>query len=571
MEGRARGRQWAGLGAGVLLLTVATWLYHGYRWSIWPQLGTLDHVYRYAGEFSNDFYTSVEAPQWAFAHLLGWLGPGLTEAALGVFWVLSMLVLWGSFLMICRALGADGRAGLAAGLVAVPTAFAGLGIQAGFFAFTYPSATAFALSVAGLAALLYSRNIAAGALLGLATLIHPNVGVLMTGAMAPILLIGEGPLRRRLLEFALPWLPLALPAIVVVVTSQVAGNELSTSEAFDLVTVVRGPHHYLYSAFPASEYLQVGLWGAVLALGLVSLRDEPLVRPVALVAGAVVLICIAGGIASEAGGPLPLVTALTARLTPLITFLGLAVAAAVLTRRSPLWGAAALLAVFAITPVVQGIVEDRTWYPEWGSAGAIEAVGVLLVLGFTLVAPELGRVTERERRVPAVAFAALLAVCGASLLLERAERTDYDDSDLRAFADVAREARETSTDSDVFLTPPDVDGFRALARRATVIDFGNFPFADQQAEWMERIEVVTQDPRILDPALGTNVPARVVRMADSYDRAVATSREAVCRYEVVGVVARADVPPPPWLRRVYSNGSYQLLEVRPGACGPGAA
>jgi hypothetical protein len=77
---------------------------------------------------------------------------------------------------------------------------------------------------------------------------------------------------------------------------------------------------------------------------------------------------------------------------------------------------------------------------------------------------------------------------------------------------------------------------------------------------------MTGDPGVLDPALGTDLPARMARVAASYDRLIATTPAPACDYGARWIVARVAVAPPGWLEQTYANSFYQLLRLRPGAC-----
>src|SRR5262249_40102545 len=115
---------------------------------------------------------------------------------------------------------------------------------------------------------------------------------------------------------------------------------------------------------------------------------------------------------------------------------------------------------------------------------------------------------------------------------------------------------------DLFLTPPDLDGFRFYSHRPIVVDFAEVAHDDLEG-WRERLEVVTGEPGILAgrPLLGT--ARRLERIAAAFDRAVFQSDSVARRYGVRGIVARRTAgSPPPWAEPVVSNQTYALYRVR---------
>ena len=557
-----------GFGLGVGALVLATWLYAGYRYEVWPQPNFLTYVLRYSGVLENDWFTSATPPHWAVDNLLALVPHGrLDEAVLGL-WLVFLAVLWGGFLSICRSLGAPIYAGVAAGLVLILTRVGGFGASDVLFEFFYPNTLSFAIAVAAIAFILRRRYSLAGAALGLSVVAHPGVGPLAVGAIAPAALFAEGrPTRARLLRFGIPLVVIAAPPALQLLGSQLAGGTLTTQERLDFLATIRGPHHLLYSAFPAVEYTRTFLWAGVLAVALVMLRRVPEARPIRWIAGTIVLACAAGAIAGEMGWLLMLVTAQTSRLSALVVLLAAAAAAAALSRIDARVATVALAGTFLLAPLFQ-----TKLFAEPGrliSYMSISAVAAGLVLALLVAAAVLGA-RGRPRvsgALPAALAAVALAVAGVSLAVERADRAPQETPAALAFEDVAHQAQGATRSGELVLSPPDQDGFSMLAERPNVVEFGLSRLEEGEGEWRRRLVDVTGNPAVLerDP-LGTDVAARVQLIADSYDRNIASSKAPICRYRPVLVVTRSTAPLPAWLDDIYFNGPYVLSRVKPGTC-----
>ena len=557
-----------GFALGVAALMLATWLYQGYRYEVWPQPGFLSYVLNFSGKLENDWFTSLPAAHWAVDHLLALVPHGQLDEAVLALWIVFLAVVWASFLSICRSLGAPVYAGVAAGLVLILTRIGGFGVSEVLFEFFYPNTLSFAIAVGSIALVLRRRYVLAGAALGLSVMVHPGLGPLAVAAVTPAALFAEGrPTRSHVLRFGVPLtIVAAFPALQLLV-EQLGGGTLSPQERFDFLTIVREPHHILYSAYPAVEYVRTLLWGAVLVAALVLLRRVPAARPIRWIAITIALVCGVGALASEIGWPLLFVTAQTSRLTALAVLLAVATAAAALSRID-----ARLATVFFVgTFLLAGLVQQRLFLDagrllEYVSISAIAAAAVLAAVLIALVLQRRAR-PLMTGAVPGVLAAAALAGAAASLLVERPDREPVEPPLAVAWEDVAVHAHAQALSGEVVLTPPDQDGFSMLSERPTVVEFGSIRLGEGEDEWRSRMLTVTGDPAVLDPdSVGTDVTARIKLMADGYDRTVATSREPVCRYDARFVVSRAATQLPDWLSGVYTNGTYTLSRVDPGTC-----
>jgi hypothetical protein len=149
--------------------------------------------------------------------------------------------------------------------------------------------------------------------------------------------------------------------------------------------------------------------------------------------------------------------------------------------------------------------------------------------------------------------AAVLVLYNAGWLVhENRFRTDFGQTQAeKDWSDVAAHARAASSPLQLSLTPPDQDGFRFFAHRPVVVEFGTFRYDRGIDEWVKRMDDVTGSPRVLSPALGTNVALRVPLIAAAYQHLVVT---------------HAPFKPPPWLTPLYANTSFDLFRVKPGTC-----
>jgi hypothetical protein len=387
--------------------------------------------------------------------------------------------------------------------------------------------------------------------IGMATAVHPNLGGLAMLAVLPAIVVGGSWYRQGVRYLFGVGVVAFIPLIVL--AGKLDSGVVSPDEQYDLVVRVRNPHHQLYETFPAMEYVQTVSWLAVLLISLFVLQRERVARQVAAIAAAIVAISALGALASIGGHPRILVMAQTARITPLLLVLGATTAAAAMCRLR--YELAAPLLFTALVIAVESGVQAQA------GVSTAAALAVLGALGITALATQLTR-PSLARAAPiaiALALGAVVAVF-ASHTRSAGAVTPHD----RAWRDVAAVAMRSSQPRDLFLVPPDQDGFRFLAHRPIVVDFGSFPFGVGLAEWRDRLIAVTGTRRVVDPSLG-GAARRVRFMAHAYDATVLRSPASVCRFGVRYVVAR-DSKDPPWLRSLYRNAEFTLYAVRPNTC-----
>jgi Domain of unknown function (DUF6798) len=611
-------------------LTLATYLYYGYAYGVWPGTALLDFVLRAKGELDNDWQTDQPAPHWAITHILAVLPDAWLEGAVLTIWILGLVVLWAGFAVMCRTLRMPSVAALGAGLMAIPTGFGGIGFSETLFGSMYPSQTAFAFSVAAVAAAVSRRCGLAGLLAGGAVLMHPSAGLIAVPVVAAALVGMVGRAWRSFLRFTLPLLTLAIPALIPIAATQGNPSTLSERERFELLAIVRLPHHVLYSHFGGYEYARTALWLCVVVAGATLLRRLPAATALSAGTVAALLGLVVGGIASAEEGPMLALQAQLSRLSPFVVLFGIVLGAAALTSLSRAWGTVTL---FAVALVAHPIANATSW--SLVSVSGVEAVIVLALLVFGAVVPAslkqraqragvvtvvgvfssialltfaLGVPTYRDVVITAdvrewlslraVVISCALALAGGlvwktvpgvracyagdeavrsgaiamvlvanAIALVRAEAYVSKPNPVdRDWRQIAAATRAASKPDDVILTPPQNSGFRFFSHRPVVVEFGSFRYDSEDVDWARRIADVTGDPRTVDASFGTDVAARNALIAKAYDHQVERSEKAICKYDVAYIVADRPVKVPPWLARAAANSAYVLLRVKPATC-----
>ena len=555
----------------VVALTVVTYLLGGYQFGAWPQLFPLEHIQHLAGRLPGDWYTSHAAPHWCFDHLAALIPESSLPAAFAIGWVLATLLFWFGFAALAAQLGVPELGILAAGVIGARTFFSGFGTTSLLTPYLYPSQIATAFWMLALVAALRGRTRTAGALAGVVLLVHPQVGVLAVLSLAAVLLAAEA--RRRIAGFVVAALIVGGFALVRLVRDLGVSEPIAPALRFDLLAVVRLPHHLIYSMFPRREFAMVAVWLAV--AGLAPAKPAFRARGAWAFLAAAGALCAAGAWASSRGAPLALVELQTARMSAWVPLFAVLGSASSLTSWGA-WGTLALLATPALGETMWSGLKGGL--PGLGLAGlpSATAQAPILAVMITLAAlsrrrvapaaspPESGVAGRESRRPPASPkwlwiAAPVLLVAGflaAGWRHPPVHRLDPE------WIDIARRAGKLSRPGEVFLTPPDLDGFRFYSGRPIVCDFGNIAHDDLRG-WSERMIAITGDSAVVAPVPRLDVPDRIARIAAAYDRNLAVAGAAIRRYGVAFVVAR--VPgelPAVWAEPVASNSQYVVYRVR---------
>lgn len=553
----------------VALLTGVSALWLGFGYEVWPTNAVLAYVYRFDGQLRGDWSTSLPSSHWAVAHALGALPSWALESVVIVVWLVTLALLWTGWTLLAEDLGMSWAATAAAGLLLLPSSLDGIGSSQTLDGYMYPTSTAFALEVCSLAMVVRRRPLAAGLLLGLATLVHPGEGALAVVVFVPVVLWAFRARFADLVRMAVPTAIVAAPALIEGFVDQTGGAQLSARRRYELLAIVRDPYHQVFAAFPTWEWAGFTAACVLLLVGLVFLRRERVAQAFALLAAGSAVFIVAGGIAAHSGSPLSLIQAQPTRLSSFLVLSGMLLGAALLARLTPAAAAPALLAVFVGGQVLLRPIRGQV---AAHAVGAVPGVTrVTIQAGLLLLALAVAALARRRGwrfaapRGAGWATAATATAVAIVVVVHTGNRPQLVDPDLRA---VAEHVRGVSRPGDLVLVPPGSIDFTVLSRRPTVVTLGIFRYGKGDTEWVSRMETLTGGSRALavEP-FRYNAVARTRFADDRYDQVVLTSRTPVCRYGaryVIVVSMRPD--PPPWLTEVYRNRAYRLLRVAAGAC-----
>ncbi|HUS80964.1 MAG TPA: DUF6798 domain-containing protein, partial [Armatimonadota bacterium] len=436
-----------------------------------------------------------------------------------------------------------GGAALACVLVMAARGIAPGGSGELHYAAVVPATPAKPLLLLSLWAALRLRPVASAALALAATVLHPLLGI-VAGLIALAstglnLALGIG--RGERSDDRFPWRALAVTALAGVGLVGVAWGlwfrhyhaSLPASEFVDTMARVRFPHHRLPSAFPRSALAATVAFLLALVISWRWQRADPrsdrgaadrLLIPVALT----VLLMIGGWVFVEVIPTRLFTTAQAFRFVFIPKWLGLMLFAATIARlwreRPRLWWPGAAV-MFTASGTAQGIIMlwGHVVEAARGSAERRRQVGVAAVAGAGLLGALLlqawrhdvtelcalglfgllafavvrGRSLLVKLGVPVAALAVTVALLMTGALtslpvIGPAASTARPTLTLeQTWAEIAAPcafARAATPPDAIFLTPPDLGGFRLLARRAIVVDFKAFPFSDEAiVQWRQRM------------------------------------------------------------------------------------
>jgi hypothetical protein len=423
--------------------------------------------------------------------------------------------------------------------------------------------------LAGCVLFLRARWLASGIALALGGILHPNFLVLglPTFGLAHLLLGSKGLAGRALRQFApsLVMLGFVLPALLDMRSGDV---ELAQTILFR----IRSPHHYFPLAFHADfgPFLAWQMLG--LGVGGMFLRRWPPVRrrTTALILPHLAMVWL-GTLFTTVFYVPQVVQLFIWRLAPFCDLWMQIIGFGALARfclHPRAWHRVSSTAVAATAFGLCFLLVDASLKNNTALThtllGIVVCVVVLSLIPRLPMPARLGAIARRARfLVPTRPLLVTVVFLVVWLLAAKDPVRDYRGQSTLLSGFAADEVQmydwiraNTSKDA-VFVTPPDLERFRVMAHRATVVDWKSHPYDPVGVvEWFERLVAVTGKMEIrnkfdAESAYNGIDAARVERLKQRYgiEYAVVPSRtrqSSLQRYP-----------------KVYSNQTYSVLDVTP--------
>ena len=535
-------------GRDIALLAVLTSLpLLGYQFGVGNQVEQFPIIERFRDPnfLAGDFYTDSAAafgPRYYYSLLIA----VLTNAASLplVIFVLTcaanLALVLVTFAATRKQLGATAAGAAIAAALAVTNSSFPLGLAAYLrFESFQPASLAVPLSLLGFVWLAEGKRYAAVGSFFAATLFHPLIGTqiaLIAYASCAIADLAARKPVNNLLTYIPSGALFAALLFVAWVLPGLSNREtpISSEEFFSILPAFRSPHHYLATNFPFSHYRELAAFVAAMAVLAVQVRRiaaQSVLRTRLLIATAIVLaLCAASFILVDGLHNRMAASSQVFRALLLVKWAGFllfgAVAGRWLSTGRPLLMAAPF-AVLIATGEAQAYVmlgaalaillAEKMAIGKWPEL----ALTAVLLVAAAIVTIDIGSREESARAaiagisigllylsplalVPASALAASLVVALIVFGLLNREmglvdrgifKPTYQWADVQTDdADISRWVEANTPAGATWITPPEFEIFRALAKRPIVVDWTSIPFqAGAMREWRRRIRVVYGD------------------------------------------------------------------------------
>lgn len=427
-------------------------------------------------------------------------------------------------------------------LLAAGVPINGLGDSNILLPYFVPSVFGGVMLLAALACLLYSRDAAAGLLAAAGCAMHANYLMLVGPLWLLVFLLdGSGRTRHRAAWLIVPWMAAWIPHVGYFLA--MLRDPAPSAEARRIFWDVYAPFHYRPLTWNWRDYANFSI---LLVGGLIAAVESRIAfgqRPRTIVAALASVVAL--GAIGTIGWPVDPITAVfTWRLAPFLTLFALIAIALAATE-----GGASPLRRLALA-VIMAMVLRLSNMPITSCAAVIAASA------FTIVFNRIEK-TATPSRTRLITAIGLGITCFVAAMLARYglwRRDMFGRAYPPAEESLFGWCRENTDRDAVFIIPPNLTPFRLEARRAVVIDWKCMPLLPHdQIEWMRRQE------RLAGRQVNSEADAMVGYAEMDAPRAMLLARDFGCRYLVVD--RKLGGACPQTLRRVYSNGRFDIFEV----------
>jgi len=395
-----------------------------------------------------------------------------------------------------------------------------------------PSTIAIPLALGAILAVTQGNLVVGMILSGIASIIHPLIG-LETGGLLLITVVAFHLISRRKItkgdwKAIIQSLMIFTTFSLISIFSQFSQSSIDSNLIVYIIAYFRHPHHYIPSTFSLPQYVYTVAF--LCATFLVYYRGRQTREGssnliIAILVSTVILLCIGGYIFVEIIPSRIWVTAQTFRLLYIVKWIGLILIAGTMVEKILEDSTKGLYLAGVLNSLSLGGVVLSQSFGEWLERNhnwfrrilvpslilmiimalyiylAIRLLSIILLSFYVLLILTFGAFTRKLLFLNLLVGTILIIVVGTfhsrlpylsqldAVNRVRDNLTLSIKSQLGSKGDeIAEFARQNTPEESIFLTPPMWGQFRLLARRAIVVDFKAFPFADTAIlEWYDRI------------------------------------------------------------------------------------
>lgn len=465
-----------------------------------------------------------------------------------------------------------------------------------------PSTIAIPLVLGAIWAVAVHKNLIVGLLLsGIASIIHPLMGLETGGVLlityAAFHFINKQKIGKDEWKVIIPSLLIATTFFLISFIPHFLQQSLDSNSFIYIIAYFRHPHHYVPSTFGLSQYVYTSSF--LSASFLILHRRRQTFKESAnfiLILGIIILlVCIGGYIFVEILPSRIWVTAQTFRLLYIVKWLGLVLIGGTIAdfslKRNSLMESLYMVSVFS--PLTLGVTvlsqtcKDRLERNFSRFSKILEPSLILLVniaillylsISFLTVLFFVGYIlsilvfrTLEKKFLYLFILISTTSIILVSIFHSRIPIPTILNTRIRKIKNnltlgitnfqlgtdgilLAKFAQNNTPQDTVFLTPPDWGQFRLLAKRAIVVDFKAFPFADDAIlEWYERITNCYGSPTATGFSMIDELSEYYRHIDDSKLRKISE------QYDFSYAVLYSETPTN--FNIIFQNGEYKIIEL----------
>jgi len=294
-------------------------------------------------------------------------------------------------------------------------------------------------------------------ILGLTTIIHPQLGILGLSLIVISNIFCEYKEREKIIteinSILIYYFPLGFIGLLPVILN--ASNTVDL-EIFEIITYIRHPHHFCPFYFPLLDYLKFFVVFSFFLIALsynIKAKDRKNHKKILMIIFLILIYCLAGTIFVEIFPVLFIAKLQMFRLTPILI----------------------LLMYIYIVNLFYQIYVSKT---------------LNIANKINNIYEKISNLFNDNKNLTNLVIVIIIII--NVFLITEVNYSPIENQRTETYSWI----KNNTMNNSVFLIPPTIEDFRLGANRAIVVDWKAFPFNDESVlEWRERIEDISNFPR----------------------------------------------------------------------------